>query len=148
MTILDKIKNGNGKTENNEKSITNQKENVKDDGKGNKDAIADDSSSSSMLSKVESQFKEMMEEFYANRGFNVNTGEQPVDTMVEILAHPSVNVSLVLLLSYIRFCINHGVKKDITIKIGYNKPASLPMNFVVNEELLEDIYPGDVVEIN
>ena len=146
MTILDKIKNGNGKTETN--ANANQKENVKDEGKGNKDALSDDSSNSSILSKVESQFKGMMEEFYANRGFNVNTGEQPVDTMIEILAHPSVNVSLVLLLSYIRFCINHGVKKDITIKIGYNKPASLPMNFVVNVELLEDIYPGDVVEIN
>ena len=58
------------------------------------------------------------------------------------------NVSIVLLLSYIRYCINHGLKKDITIKIGYNKPAAIPMNFAVNEELLEEIFPGDVVEIN
>jgi hypothetical protein len=34
MTILDKIKNGSGKKEdNNSKTITDQKENVKDDGR-------------------------------------------------------------------------------------------------------------------
>ena len=44
--------------------------------------------------------------------------------------------------------MNHGLKKDITLKIGYNKPPSVPMNFAINEEMLEDIYPGDEVEIN
>ena len=83
-----------------------------------------------------------------SKGFSVDTGEQPVDTMVELLSSAGVNVSIVLLLSYIRYCINHGLKKDITLKIGYNKPAAIPMNFAVNEELLEEIFPGDVVEIN
>ena len=101
-----------------------------------------------ILTQVESQFKNMMAQFQANSGFSVNTGEQPVDTMIELLSSAGVNVSIVLLLSYIRYCINHGLKKDITLKIGYNKPSTIPMNFAVNEELLEEIFPGDVVEIN
>lgn len=106
------------------------------------------SDNAQMLSAVESQFKNILQEFQANKGFSVDTGEQPVDTMVELLSSAGVNVSIVLLLSYIRYCINHGLKKDITLKIGYNKPAAIPMNFAVNEELLEEIFPGDVVEIN
>ena len=90
----------------------------------------------------------MMAEFQANTGFSVNTGEQPVDTMIELLSGKGVAVSIAVLLSYIRYCINRGLKKEITLKIGYNKPAAVPMNFAVNEELLEEIYPGDVVEIN
>ena len=90
----------------------------------------------------------MMAEFQANTGFSVNTGEQPVDTMIELLSGRGVAVSIAVLLSYIRYCVNRGLKKEITLKIGYNKPAAVPMNFAVNEELLEEIYPGDVVEIN
>jgi hypothetical protein len=78
----------------------------------------------------------------------VNTSEPAVDTMIEVLSSKNVMVSLTVLLSYIRYCVNHGLKKDITIKIGYNKPPSVPMNFALNEEMIEDIYPGDVVEIN
>lgn len=106
------------------------------------------SSDSELLSAVESQFKSIMSEFQANSGFSVNTGEQPVDTMVEVLSGKDVAVSIAVLLSYIRYCVNHGIKKDITLKIGYNKPPSVPMNFAINEELLGEIYPGDVVEIN
>ena len=90
----------------------------------------------------------MMSEFGAIKGFSVDTGEQPVDTMIELLSGKDVAVSIAVLLSYIRYCVNHGIKKDITIKIGYNKPPAIPMNFAINEELLGDIYPGDVVEIN
>ena len=97
---------------------------------------------------VESQFSKMMEQFKASTGFSVNTAEPAVDTMVEVLSSKGVMVSLTILLSYIRYCINHGVKKDITLKIGYNKPPSIPMNFAINEEMLEEIYPGDVIEIN
>lgn len=100
------------------------------------------------LTEVESQFSRMMEQFKASTGFSVNTSEPAVDTMVEVLSSKSVMVSLTILLSYIRYCVNHGVKKDITLKIGYNKPPSLPMNFAINEEMLEEIYPGDTVEIN
>ena len=100
------------------------------------------------LNSVESQFSKMMEQFKASTGFSVNTAENAVDTMVEILSSKGVMVSLTVLLAYIRYCINHGVKKDITLKIGYNKPPSIPMNFAINEEMLEEIYPGDVVEIN
>ena len=78
----------------------------------------------------------------------MNTSEPPADTMVEILSSKSVMVSITILLAYIRYCVNHGLKKDITLKIGYNKPPSAPMNFAINEEMLEDIYPGDEVEIN
>lgn len=105
-------------------------------------------SDSSILTQVESQFKNMMSQFQANTGFSVNTGEQPVDTMIELLSHKDVVVSVAVLLSYIRYCVNHGLKKDITVKIGYNKPPTIPMNFAINEELLGEIYPGDVVEIN
>lgn len=107
-----------------------------------------ESSGAELLTQVESQFKHMMAEFQANTGFSVNTGEQPVDTMIELLSGKSVAVSIAVLLSYIRYCVNRGLKKEITLKIGYNKPAAVPMNFAVNEELLEEIYPGDVVEIN
>ena len=100
------------------------------------------------LTEVESQFKHMLDEFRANTGFSVNTSEPAVDTMIEVLSSKNVMVSLTVLLSYIRYCVNHGLKKDITIKIGYNKPPSVPMNFALNEEMIEDIYPGDVVEIN
>ena len=109
---------------------------------------AEDSSQTELLNAVESQFKSMMSEFQANTGFSVNTGEQPVDTMIELLSGKDVVVSVAVLLSYIRYCVNHNIKKDITVKIGYNKPASVPMNFAINEELLGEIYPGDTVEIN
>lgn len=106
------------------------------------------SSGSELLNTVESQFQKMMSEFGAIKGFSVDTGEQPVDTMIELLSGKDVAVSIAVLLSYIRYCVNHGIKKDITLKIGYNKPPAIPMNFAINEELLGDIYPGDVVEIN
>ena len=128
MTILDKIKT--------ESNSSESKLGSKQD------------SSQSELSSVESQFKNIMAEFNAHTGFRVNTSEPPADTMVEILSSKSVMVSITILLAYIRYCVNHGLKKDITLKIGYNKPPSVPMNFAINEEMLEDIYPGDEVEIN
>ena len=137
MTILDKV---NGKKETPKKvEETNPVDKAKQE---------TEQSPSNVLSEVESQFKNIMAQFNANTGFSVETGEEPRDTMIEVLAHPQVEVSIVLLLSYIRYCINHGIKKEITLKIGYNKPPSVPMNFAVNEELLGEIYPGDVVEIN
>ena len=137
MTILDKARGGNPtrSSEPREKPVENEKQTESDD-------------NTSLLTQVESQFKHMMAEFQANTGFSVNTGEQPVDTMIELLSGKGVAVSIAVLLSYIRYCINRGLKKEITLKIGYNKPAAVPMNFAVNEELLEEIYPGDVVEIN
>lgn len=146
MTILDKARKGKETTpiaENDKKAeeTPTQGEITKPD----PEVVSDNSQ---MLSAVESQFKNILQEFQASKGFSVDTGEQPVDTMVELLSSAGVNVSIVLLLSYIRYCINHGLKKDITLKIGYNKPAAIPMNFAVNEELLEEIFPGDVVEIN
>ena len=142
MTILDKAR-GKDKQSSDSSKRLNDKTSKSQEAEAGKD-----SSGSELLTQVESQFKAMMQEFQANKGFAVNTGEQPVDTMVELLSSSGVNVSIVLLLSYIRYCINHGLKKDITLKIGYNKPAAIPMNFAVNEELLEEIFPGDVVEIN
>jgi hypothetical protein len=130
MTILDRVKEG--------KETPSEKKQEK----------PTDSSGTELLTQVESQFKHMMAEFQANTGFSVNTGEQPVDTMIELLSGKGVAVSIAVLLSYIRYCVNRGLKKEITLKIGYNKPAAVPMNFAVNEELLEEIYPGDVVEIN
>jgi hypothetical protein len=153
MTILDKARKGEEtpiveSKQTNEKKVKETKEDTtKDSGQTKPDAIVV-SDDSQMLSAVESQFKTIMQEFQANKGFSVNTGEQPVDTMVELLSSSGVNVSIVLLLSFIRYCINHGLKKEITLKIGYNKPAAIPMNFAVNEELLEEVFPGDVVEIN
>ena len=140
MTILDKAKKGE------DKPIKESKETQKQPTKPDAEVVSSDSAS--MLTAVESQFKNIMQEFQASKGFSVDTGEQPVSTMIEVLSSAGVNVSIVLLLSYIRYCVNHGLKKDITIKVGYNKPAAIPMNFAVNEELLEEIFPGDVVEIN
>ena len=145
MTILDKAKMG-GEKPVNESKEKNQVQ--KADEKATKPDPEIVTDNAQILSSVESQFKNIMQEFQASKGFSVDTGEQPVDTMVELLSSAGVNVSIVLLLSYIRYCINHGLKKDITLKIGYNKPAAIPMNFAVNEELLEEIFPGDVVEIN
>lgn len=153
MTILDKARKGEEapiveSKQTSEKRVKETKEDAtKDSGQTKPDAIVV-SDDSQMLTAVESQFKTIMQEFQANKGFSVDTGEQPVDTMVELLSSSGVNVSIVLLLSFIRYCINHGLKKEITLKIGYNKPAAIPMNFAVNEELLEEVFPGDVVEIN
>lgn len=132
MTILEKEKQGNGESGGKPVNESTNKEPVNQD----------------QLTEVESQFKHMLDEFRANTGFSVNTSEPAVDTMIEVLSSKNVMVSLTVLLSYIRYCVNHGLKKDITIKIGYNKPPSVPMNFALNEEMIEDIYPGDVVEIN
>jgi hypothetical protein len=142
MTILDKAKMGDNAPINESKQAKPTEEKTT---KPDPEIVTDNAQ---ILSAVESQFKNIMQEFQASKGFSVDTGEQPVDTMVELLSSAGVNVSIVLLLSYIRYCINHGLKKDITLKIGYNKPAAIPMNFAVNEELLEEIFPGDVVEIN
>ena len=128
MTILDKIKT--------ESNSSESKLGSKQD------------SSQSELSSGESQFKNIMAEFNAHTVFSVNTSETQTETMVEILSSKSVMVSITILLAYIRYCVNHGLKKDITLKIGYNKTPSVPMNFAINEEMLEDIYPGDEVEIN
>ena len=145
MTILDKAKMGEEKPVNESKEKNQVQKADEKTTKPDPEIVTDNAQ---ILSAVESQFKNIMQEFQANKGFSVDTGEQPVDTMVELLSSAGVNVSIVLLLSYIRYCINHGLKKDITLKIGYNKPAAIPMNFAVNEELLEEIFPGDVVEIN
>ncbi len=141
MTLLDKVTESSNKpnTKNNEHEDNHQKK--QDNGFA-------DSESSAILNTVESQFQKMMSEFNAIGGFSVDTGEQAVDTMIELLSGKEVAVSIAVLLSYIRYCVNHGIKKDITLKIGYNKPPAIPMNFAINEELLGDIYPGDVVEIN
>ena len=140
MTLLDKV------TESSNKPNTNNDR--EDDRQKKQDKDVADSDSSAILNTVESQFQKMMSEFNAIGGFSVDTGEQAVDTMIELLSGKEVAVSIAVLLSYIRYCVNHGIKKDITLKIGYNKPPSIPMNFAINEELLGDIYPGDVVEIN
>ena len=145
MTILDKAKMGEEKPVNESKEKNQVQKADENATKPDPEIVTDNAQ---ILSAVESQFKNIMQEFQASKGFSVDTGEQPVDTMVELLSSAGVNVSIVLLLSYIRYCINHGLKKDITLKIGYNKPAAIPMNFAVNEELLEEIFPGDVVEIN
>ncbi len=145
MTILDKAKMGEGKPVNESKEKNQVQKADEKATKPDPEIVTDNAQ---ILSAVESQFKNIMQEFQASKGFSVDTGEQPVDTMVELLSSAGVNVSIVLLLSYIRYCINHGLKKDIPLKIGYNKPAAIPMNFAVNEELLEEIFPGDVVEIN
>ena len=132
MTILDRINKGEEK----KVPATEAKEQQ------------DSTESQVAMSNLESKFEKMMEEFRANAGFSVDTGEQPVSTMIELLSSKWVNLPIVVLLAYIRYCINHGLKKDITVKIGYNKPASVPMNFAVNEEMIEEHYPSDVVEIN
>ena len=146
MTILDKAR-GSGKPVS---ESTTKKEPKKEQPKeaASDESKAIDQTNAQLLTEVESQFKNIMAEFQANTGFSVNTGEQPVDAMIEVLSSKGVVVSIAVLLSYIRHCINHGIKKEIKVKIGYNKPAGVPMNFAVNEELLEDIYPGDSVEIN
>ena len=135
MTILDKINKGED-----EKGVS------KDAKK--QEEVQQESSETQVVNLVQSQFEKMMEEFRANAGFSVDTGEQPVSTMIELLSSKWVNLPIIVLLAYIRYCINHGLKKDITVKIGYNKPASVPMNFAVNEEMIEEHYPSDVVEIN
>lgn len=135
MTILDKINKGED-----EKGVS------KDAKK--QEEVQQESSETQVVNLVQSQFEKMMEEFRANSGFSVDTGEQPVSTMIELLSSKWVNLPIIVLLAYIRYCINHGLKKDITVKIGYNKPASVPMNFAVNEEMIEEHYPSDVVEIN
>ena len=133
MTILDKAR------ENNEPAAKHPERNT---------AQTQEDSTSQTMTSLESRFSQMMAEFNAIKGFSVDTGEQPVDTMIELLSAKDVAVSVAILLAYIRHCINNGLKKEITLKIGYNKPPSIPMNFALNEELIEDIYPGDVVEIN
>ena len=133
MTILEKEKQKNSESAGKQVNESTEK---------------NETAQSEQLTEVESQFKHMLDEFRANTGFSVNTSEPAVDTMIEVLSSKNVMVSLTVLLSYIRYCVNHGLKKDITIKIGYNKPPSVPMNFALNEEMIEDIYPGDVVEIN
>lgn len=140
MTMLDKMRNGEQKVEPTTPPTRSDEKPKQDE--------TQSSDSSQILTQVESQFKNLMSEFQANAGFRVDTGEQAIDTMIEVMSDKGVVVSIALLLSYIRFCINHGVKKDITVKIGYNKPAPLPMNFAINEELLEEIYPNDTVDIN
>lgn len=131
MTILDRV---------NKKPDEEQKP--------EKQQEAPSSTESQVANVVQSQFEKMMEEFRANAGFSVDTGEQPVSTMIELLSSKWVNLPIIVLLAYIRYCINHGLKKDITVKIGYNKPPSVPMNFAVNEEMIEEHYPSDIVEIN
>lgn len=129
MTILDKIKNESSNPKN---PIVQHEED----------------SSRTELPQIAAKFNEMMEQFKVNTGFSVNTNTEAVDTMVEILSSKDVMVSLSVLLSYVRYCVNRGIKKDITVKIGYNKPPSCPMNFAINEEMIEEIYPGDTIEIN
>ena len=139
MTILNKVNNSTNGIEKREDVEKPKKVNV--DEKQASDA-------SQLLTQVESQFQDIMAEFRANAGFSVDTGEKPYSTMIELLSSAGVNASITVLLSFIRFCINHNLKKEIKVRIGFNKPTSIPMNFAVNEELLEEIYPGDTVEIN
>ena len=150
MTILDKERGGGKPVGESTTKKETEKEPKKEQPKqaSSDESSAIDQTNAQLLTAVESQFKNIMAEFQANTGFSVNTGEQPVDAMIEVLSSKGVVVSIAVLLSYIRHCINHGIKKEIKVRIGYNKPAGVPMNFAVNEELLEDIYPGDVIEIN
>lgn len=127
MTLLDKMK---------------MKEQTNADGQNQQ------SSDKSQFTNVENGFKDVLAEFKTNTGFSINTNQPPSDTVIEVLSSKNVMVSITLLLAYIRYCVNNGVKKDITLKIGYNKPPDMPMNFAINDEMLEDIYPGDTIEIN
>ena len=152
MTILDKM---NKSQEGGQQEVGNDKVAAPNGGQQPKGDEAkrnaepnNQTDASQLLSQVESQFTDMMAEFRANAGFSVNTGEQPYSTMIELLSSVGVNASITVLLSFIRYCINHNLKKEITVRIGYNKPTSIPMNFAVNERLLEEIYPGDTIEIN
>ena len=72
----------------------------------------------------------------------------PVDSTIEIIADKNNLVSIIILLSYIRHYLNSGKSGDIHIKIGYNKPPTVPFNFSVNEQTVDDIYPGETLEIN
>ena len=83
MTILDKAKMG-GEKPVNESKEKNQKQ--KADEKATKPDPEIVTDNAQILSAVESQFKNIMQEFQASKGFSVDTGEQPVDTMVELLS--------------------------------------------------------------
>jgi len=72
----------------------------------------------------------------------------PSDATINIIGEKSCIVTLMILLSYIRHYLNTGGQGEITLKIGYNKPPSVPFEFTVNDQLLDDIYPGDSLEIN
>ncbi len=72
----------------------------------------------------------------------------PGESIIDMIGDRNNLVSIVILLSYIRHYLNTGKQGDITIKIGYNKPPTCPFSFSVNEESVEDIYPGETLEIN
>lgn len=99
-------------------------------------------------SSIENKFMEMFEQMKITSGFKVDNPNNLGDAHFEIVGSKDVITSITVLLAYIRYCINNNLKKDINVKIGYNKPANSPMNFTLNDELLEDFYPGEVVEIN
>ena len=96
-------------------------------------------------SSMENHLEQMVEQLGLGSGFDQ---DNIADTMIEILGAKDDITSIAVLLSYIKFCINHNIQKDITVKIGHNRPPTAPMNFTLNDEILEDIYPGEVVEIN
>ena len=79
-----------------------------------------------------------------------NAGGQgvPVESIIDIIGDRSNIVSTIILLSYIRHILNTGSKGEIKVKVGYNKPPSIPFNFAVNEQTVDDYYPGEVLEIN
>ena len=106
-------------------------------------------SAASAMKQMQEQFKEFMTSVKATTGFGVDPSlENVVETNMQFASSKDVLVAITILLSYIRYCINHNVQKDITVKIGHNKPPSLPFHFVINDELLDEIYPGDEIEIN
>lgn len=72
----------------------------------------------------------------------------PSDTAVELIGEKGVLASIVILLSYIRYYVNSNSKGEITVKIGYNKPPSMPFVFSVNDSIVDDIYPGQTLDIN
>ena len=72
----------------------------------------------------------------------------PSEAVYTVIGERGVLVSLSILFSYIRYYLNTGAQGDITIKIGHNKPPSMPFSFTVNEQLLDDIYPSNELEIN
>ena len=72
----------------------------------------------------------------------------PSDTAVELIGEKGVLASIVILLSYIRYYVNSNSKGEIVVKIGYNKPPAMPFVFSVNDNIVDDIYPGQTLDIN
>ena len=104
----------------------------------------------SLLSRLFSGKRQTENKQEAVPGIVVDSDALPLESevMIDLIAEKSNIVSIVILLSYIRHYINTGKKGDILVKIGYNKPPAAPFNFALDDELVDDIYPGTEIEIN